>query len=118
VANWTALGKTEVQGDKVKVVKPGKPKFVEKVDEITFSGKEALKAGKKVFYATTVGLFRLTERGMELIRVMPGVDIQKDIVGGCTMKVVLPESGEVPVVDSSIVTGEGFSLGLKEEVLV
>ena len=115
VTSWTAHGSVKVQGDKIKIVEPGKPKFVEKVDEITFSGKEALKAGKKVYYVTTVGLFRLTERGMELVRVMPGIDIQKDIIEGCTMKVVLPESGKVPVVDSSIVTGKDFILGLKEE---
>lgn len=115
VTTWTALGETQVEDGKVQIVKPGKPKFVEHVDEITFSGKEALKAGKKVFYATTVGLFRLTGRGMELVRVMPGVDIQKDIIERCTMKVVLPESGEVPVVDSSVVTGEHFKLELPEE---
>jgi len=45
-----------------------------------------------------------------LIEVMPGIDIQKDILESCPMKVVLPESDKVAVTDPSIVTGNGFAL--------
>ena len=117
VTSWMAHSTVKVVGkarsfrlQRIKVVKAGKPKFVDRVAEITFSGKEAVKAGKKVYYATSVGVFQLTPRGMELIYVLPNVDIQKDIVDVCTMKVVLPESGHVPVVDQSIVSGLGFKL--------
>lgn len=113
VGTWMAHAKYEVSGGKMKVAKPGKPKFVDKVDEITFCGPEAVKAGKKVFYNTSVGVFQLTERGMELIKVMPGIDIRKDILDVSPMKIVLPESGDVPLVKDSIVTGEGFRLQLK-----
>jgi propionate CoA-transferase len=113
VGTWMAHGKMELDGNRIKIVKPGTIKFVEKVDEITFHGPEAVKAGKKVFYVTNVGVFRLTKRGMELIRVMPGIDIQKDIVAVSPMKIVLPESGVVPVVEESIVTGKGFKLEIK-----
>jgi propionate CoA-transferase len=112
VGKWAARGKVQVVGNKLKIVEPGKPKFVDKVDEITFSGERALKTGTKVFYATNVGLFRLTDRGVELTRVMPGIDIQKEILDFSPMKIVLPESGEVPVVEDSIVTGRGYSLSL------
>ncbi len=61
-------------------------------------------------YVTNVGVFKLTERGMCLVEVMPGVDVQKDILDACPMRVVLPEDGQVPTVDPSIVTGEGFKL--------
>ena len=114
VSSWMAHSQIDVSGSQLKVVKPGKPKFVEAVDEITFSGSEALKMGKKVFYVTHVGMFRLTERGMELAQVMPGIDIEKDILEFAPMRVVLPESGEVPVVDASIVTGKGFSMALED----
>ena len=59
---------------------------------------------------TTVGVFQLTERGVELVRVMPGIDIQKDIIAASPMRIVLPPSGEVPVADASVVTGAGFRL--------
>ncbi len=112
VGKWAARGKVKVVGNKVKIVEPGKPKFVDKVDEITFSGERALKVGTKVFYATNVGLFRLTERGVELARVMPGIDIQKDIRDFSPMRIVLPESGKVPLVEEAIVTGKDFALRL------
>lgn len=110
---WGARSRLEVQGDKVKVLDPGKPKFIDKVDEITFNGQEALKHGKNVFYASQVGAFRLTERGMELMYVMPGVDIQKDILDVCPMKIVMPESGEPIQVGPEVVTGKGFRFELQ-----
>jgi propionate CoA-transferase len=114
VGSWGDRAKIVLEDGKVKVLHPGKVKFVDKVDEITFSGQEALKLGKTVFYVTHVGAFQLTERGMELIRVMPGIDIQKDILEVSPMKIVLPESGVVPVADSAIVTGKNFKLAFPE----
>jgi propionate CoA-transferase len=113
VATWMAFSEIEVAGGKLKIVKPGPPKFVDKVSEITFSGQEALKAGKKVFYVTAVGVFQLTDAGMRLILVMPGIDIQNDILSVTPMRIVLPESGQVPVAGSEIVTGQGFKLALR-----
>ena len=110
VGTWMAHAKMEVSDGKMRITEPGTPKFVDKVDEITFSGPEAVKAGKKVFYCTNVGVFRLTERGMELIRIMPGIDLQKDILDVAPMKIVLPESGEIPLITPDIVTGHGFRL--------
>lgn len=110
IGSWMVGAHMEIHDGKIVMVKPGKPKFVDAVDEITFSGPEALKHGKKVYYCTSVGVFQLTGRGMELIEVMPGIDIRKDIVNGCTMKVVPPEEGKFLMVPESIVTGEGFYL--------
>ncbi len=112
VSSWMDRADISLEGGKVSIRKPGKAKFLDKVNEITFNGQEALKTGRQIFYATNVGAFQLTARGMELIRVMPGVDIERDILKGSPMKVVLPSSGQVPVVDTSIVTGEGFRLQL------
>lgn len=110
VGSWQAGARFDLSGGRVTITQSGAPKFVEKVDEVTMSGPEAQKAGKRVFYITNVGVFRLTERGMELCEVMPGIDIERDILKGTPMKVVLPESGQVPLVPESIVTGKGFTL--------
>jgi propionate CoA-transferase len=110
IGSWMVGAHMEIHDGKIMIVKPGKPKFIDQVDEITFSGPEALKHGKKVYYCTSVGVFQLTERGMELIEVMPGIDIQKDIINGCSMKIVSTEPGRVSVVSESIVTGKGFKL--------
>ena len=109
IGSWMARARFSIVDGKLKIDKAGAPKFVEKVKEITFSGKEALKAGKTVYYITNVGVFKLTERGMLLDQVMPGIDIKKDIIDVTPMKVILPE-GPVPVVTDDIVTGRGFRL--------
>jgi propionate CoA-transferase len=110
VGSWMAHADMTIEGGKLKISKSGKPKFVAKVDEITFNGQEALKAGKNVYYCTNVGIFHLTERGMELVEVMPGVDVDRDIAAACPMEFLLPASGEVARVPADIVTGEGFKL--------
>ena len=110
VGSWMAHAEMTIDDGKLKIAKTGKPKFVAQVDEITFNGSEALKAGKDVYYCTNVGIFHLTERGMELVEVMPGVDVEADIAVACPMEFLLPESGEVARVPHDVVTGEGFKL--------
>ena len=109
VTKWMEGEKVAMQAGKLRYLQRGKVKFGEGVDEVTMNGAEALKAGKKVFFATTVGLFQLTGRGMELRRIMPGLDLQKDILETTTMKIVLPD-GTVPEVEASILTGKGYQL--------
>lgn len=110
VGSWMAGAKMTINNGKLVIEKPGKHKFISRVSEITMSGEQALKKNKTVLYVTNVGVFKLTQRGMELIEVMPGIDIRKDIIDSCPMKIHLPESGDVPVVEESIVTGKGFKL--------
>lgn len=110
VGSWMAHADMTIRDGKLQIRKPGTYKFIERVDEITFNGRRAAEKGKNVFYCTNIGIFKLTRRGMELIEVMPGVDIQRDVLSVCPMKVLLPESGNVKIVEKSIVTGEGFRL--------
>ena len=56
------------------------PKFVENVSSISFSAKRAIENGQKVLYVTERCVFRLTPKGLKLIEVYPGVDMQKDIL--------------------------------------
>lgn len=113
VCSWMVRPKIVIENGQVKILQHGKPKFVEKVDEITFNGKRALATGKNVFYVTNVGVFKLTARGMELIRIAPGVDLQKDILNVSPMRIVLPESGPPPLVSSDIISGKDFRLKLQ-----
>lgn len=101
-----------VQGAKLRVGNPGKVKFIDKVDEITFNGEEALRQGKKVYYVTHLAAFHLTARGMELTHIMPGIDIQKDIIERSSMRILLPENKEPEIVSEEVVTGKDFSFSL------
>ncbi len=110
VGSWMAHGELILENNRLTIKKPGQHKFIEKVQEITMSGAQAIKKGKKVLYVTNVGVFMLTPKGMELIEVMPGIDIQRDIIDACPMKIIVPENKKVPIIENSIVTGEGYKL--------
>ena len=112
VCSWMAGGRVVRHGKKLALLKKGRPKFVDQVDEITFNGKQALARGQKVFYITEVGMFRLTEKGMELQLVFPGIDIERDILALTSMAVVLPKKQEVATVAANIVSGKSFRLQL------
>lgn len=71
----------ETQDGSLSITKPGGiPKFVESVREITFSGHLAASSGKPVLYVTERAVFRLTEAGLLLTEVAPGIDVQHDIL--------------------------------------
>jgi len=111
VSGWMVRGEMAVDDGRVRIVRRGAPKFVDRVREITFDGGRALAAGKRVFYATPVALFRLTARGMEIASVMPGIDVRRDILGVAAGRIVPPD-GDPPVVPRSVVSGDGFALAL------
>ncbi|MGD9388362.1 MAG: CoA-transferase [Gammaproteobacteria bacterium] len=98
-----------IEDGRMVLKKAGKPKLVDAVSEVTFSGREALKAGKQVWYVTTVGAFRLTESGLVLEVVMPGLDVERDIRPNCGLRFTVPEDGpaEAP---ASVLTGREYRL--------
>jgi len=110
VGHWMANGKYRVQNGELSIKKNGKIKFVEKVDEVTFCARRALDSGREVFYITTVGVFQLTVDGLQMVCVVPGVDIEKDIVKVSTAKFILPKENEISQVPIPVVTGTNFEL--------
>ena len=72
---------TEIEGGKLRVLQEGRIfKFVDRVGQITFSGKYASATHQDVFYITERCVFRLTDSGLELTEVAPGIDIERDIL--------------------------------------
>ncbi len=110
VGSWQANARFDIADNALRIVRPGKPKFVAQADEVTFSAQEALRQGKKVFYVTHVGIFRLVPEGLMLIKTVPGVDIRRDILDVIPARVLLPPDGKVAVADASVMTGKGFRL--------
>lgn len=71
----------------VRVVKEGEiKKFVEQVDQITFSGDFARKAGIPVLYVTERCVFELREDGVTLVEVAPGLNVERDIIAAMAFR--------------------------------
>ena len=72
------------QGD-VQIQREGSmKKFVREVEHRTFSGERARQLGQRVLYVTERCVFQLAQgaapRGLELIEIAPGIDLQRDIL--------------------------------------
>jgi len=72
---------TEVTSGGITILTEGRvAKFVEAVEQITFSGGLARDRGQHVLYVTERCVFQLGERGLDLIEVAPGIDVQSQIL--------------------------------------
>ncbi|NTV73677.1 MAG: hypothetical protein HGA66_05665 [Holophaga sp.] len=71
-----------VEEGSIRIVKEGARRtFVKEVGHRAFSGSQAFGNGRKVLYVTERCVFRLAEKGLELIEIAPGVDLDRDILG-------------------------------------
>jgi propionate CoA-transferase len=82
VGTFTA-GKLQlaIEDGRLRIVKDGNlKKFVREVEHRTFSGSYAVKRGQPVLYVTERCVFELTQEGLELVEIAPGIDIERDIL--------------------------------------
>ena len=115
VGTFTAGGLDAVVADgKLRINKEGRTrKFVKQVEHTTFSGNLAVKEGRKVLYVTERCVFSLTENGMELVEIAPGVDLEKDILDQMEFEPVMTtEPGRM---DERVFRDE--SMGIKDELI-
>jgi len=114
VGTFTAGGlEVEVKNGRLSILQEGKTrKFVAEVEHRTFSGNYAAKRGCPVLYVTERCVFRLTEQGMELIEVAPGIDVASDILAHMDFVPIVRDPG---LMDVRIFAPE--PLGLRERML-
>lgn len=70
-------------------------KLVKVVEQITYSGRVALERGQEVVYVTERAVFRLTNDGLLLTEVAPGVDVRKDVIERMQFAPIVPRAPAV-----------------------
>ena len=85
-------------------------KYVKEVQQITFSGEQALKNGQEVLYISERSVFKLTPEGVTLIEIAPGVDLEKDILGKMEFKPIV--SPDLKTMDARLFKDERMGLSL------
>jgi propionate CoA-transferase len=71
-----------VEQGQLTIVREGRvAKFVQRVEQVSFSGEVARMAHRDVLIVTERAVFRLQPDGLELIEVAPGIDLDRDVLG-------------------------------------
>ena len=110
---FTAKGlQISCEEGKLRIVKEGyKKKFVNQVEQITFSGKYAQKVHQPVLYITERAVFELREEGITLIEVAPGIDIQTQILDQMEFKPFIAE--KIKFMDARIFRDEVMGIAAR-----
>jgi len=115
VGTLTAGGlKVSVEDGNVRIGQEGKErKFIDQVEQKTFSGRYAAKNKLPVLYVTERCVFKLREQGLELVEIAPGIDLEKDILALMAFKPIIDKAPQL--MDPRIFQPE--PMGLKNDLL-
>lgn len=86
--SFTAGGlQITAQDGKLVIVQEGKgKKFLEQVEQVTFSGRYASQVKQPVLYITERAVFKLEDGEMILIEIAPGIDLENDVLAQMEFK--------------------------------
>lgn len=104
----------EIENGQLIIKKEGeKKKFVNTVEQITFSSNQALKNNQEILYVTERCVFKLVSEGLELIEVAPNIDLEKDILSQMEFKPII--SPNLRLMDERIFKNE--KMNIKDEFM-
>lgn len=111
---FTAGGlKEEIKDGKLEIIKEGRSKkFINKVQQITFSGEYGAEIGQNVLYITERAVFKLVKGGLKLLEIAPGIDLEKDILDQMDFKPIIDD---YKVMDSKLFNNG--TIGLRDIIL-
>lgn len=101
-ATFTAGGlEVAIENGKLRIVTEGKAKkFLNQVNQITFSGRYARQKGQPVIFVTERAVFELKKEGLVLTEIAPGIDLEKEILSLMEFKPII--SSELKMMDLRI----------------
>lgn len=106
---FNAGAKLAIEDGKLVIAQEGRiAKIVPEVDQVSFSGKRAIRQGQEATYVTERCVMRLTEHGLEVTEIAPGIDLERDVLAqAATPLRVSPNLREM---DTALLSPEPFGL--------
>ena len=87
---------------RLRILKEGRiAKFVKQVQQVSFSGPLARQAGQDILFVTERAVFRLQPKGLELIEVAPGIDVQRDVVERMEFTPIIRAVGQMKICEEA-----------------
>lgn len=101
--------RVEFKDKKLHIAQEGRlEKAVDHVEQISFSGKYAVKKKQKVLYITERAVFELTDSGIMLTEIASGIDLQKDILEQMEFKPII--SNHLKIMSEKLYQNEPMNL--------
>ena len=83
----------EVKEGRLHILQEGKaPKFINQVEQVSFSALRSRFLAQKVLYITERAVFELGKKGLCLIEIAPGIDLERDIFAQMRFRPKISES--------------------------
>ncbi len=106
--------KTEIVKGKLKINNEGRnKKFVKKVNQITFSSKDAIKRGQEILFNTDRGVFKIINNKITLVEIARGIRLKEDIIDQISFKINV--SRNLKKIDKKIYYES--KIGLKKKII-
>jgi propionate CoA-transferase len=101
--------RVKIENGRVAIENEGRiKKFINAVEQVTFSGEYAVEKGQTVMYITERAVFELGSGGLTLTEIAPGIDIEKDILNNMEFKPAI--SKDLKLMDERIFKDEVMGL--------
>lgn len=111
---FNAGAKLAVVDGKLVIEREGKVrKLVERVEQVTFSGRRARAQGQHITYVTERCVMRLEADGLCVTEIAPGVDLERDVLGQADFP--LRVAADLKTMDTALFRPEKCGLKLRED---
>ena len=100
-----------IEDGKLRILKEGPiAKFLPRVEQVSFSAKRSRELHQRVLYVTERAVFQLTDQGVELIEVAPGIDVQTQVLALMPFAPIVRQVRPMPLHVSSVATARASSI--------
>ena len=108
---FNAGAKLSLHNGGLKIDSEGKiPKFVEKVLQVSFSGRRAVEQGQDITYVTERCVIKLEKSGLVVTEIAPGLDLHRDVLNQASTPLAV--SPNLKTMDSALLKDQPFGLKL------